>query len=228
MNYEQKYLKYKNKYLTLKKQIGGWKCLRCNTVNEESLTVCKSCAKKHSVGAPSGAAPTVSGSSVVEAAPSVSTAIECAVCRKPAKNRCGKCNMAYYCDASCQRADWPTHKVECNRLEQERDRGVRMGARIIDRISGNKTKFLYILGTVYAKYKYIKYGGIDPEIIQQFNQVIEDSKNDVLSSVSLIKHVMTKNDDIPETIDERRQMNRFIREFDEGRRTCNDPIEFTF
>ena len=60
MNYEQKYLKYKNKYLTLKKQIGGWKCLNCNTVNEESLTVCKSCAKKHSVGAPSGSVPSAS------------------------------------------------------------------------------------------------------------------------------------------------------------------------
>jgi len=42
MNYENKYLKYKNKYITLKKQIGGWKCPHCDTENKENK-ICKLC-----------------------------------------------------------------------------------------------------------------------------------------------------------------------------------------
>ena len=27
--------------------------------------------------------------------------------------RCGQCRLAYYCNADCQRADWPTHRQNC-------------------------------------------------------------------------------------------------------------------
>lgn len=33
-------------------------------------------------------------------------------CRKPgSKRRCSGCHEAFYCDAQCQKADWPAHKV---------------------------------------------------------------------------------------------------------------------
>ena len=71
MNYEQKYLKYKNKYIELRKQIGGWKCTHCNTENEEPRTWCKHCERTHvppSAAAPSAAAPSAAAPSA--AAPS--------------------------------------------------------------------------------------------------------------------------------------------------------------
>jgi hypothetical protein len=39
----------------------------------------------------------------------------CFACGKPLENnrRCSSCNIAYYCDRDCQRADWPRHKPLC-------------------------------------------------------------------------------------------------------------------
>jgi len=232
MNYEQKYLKYKNKYLTLKKQIGGWKCPHCNTLNEESLTVCKSCAKKHSVGAPSGAAPSASGSSVIGAdssgaPPPAASALECSQCRKPAKSRCGNCSMAYYCDKTCQRAHWPLHKEECKKIVARSAQIASLGESMIHLASDNKAKFINILMTTRVRYMYIKNGGKDPEIIEQFNKVIQDRKNDIFSNTDLIMPILTRYASASSREDFR-QMTQFIKEFDEGRRTFNDPIEFTF
>ncbi|KAK7907818.1 hypothetical protein WMY93_016430 [Mugilogobius chulae] len=30
--------------------------------------------------------------------------------------RCGKCKKAFYCNAKCQKADWPMHKLECSAM----------------------------------------------------------------------------------------------------------------
>jgi len=30
--------------------------------------------------------------------------------------RCARCHSARYCDAECQRADWPLHKLECAKM----------------------------------------------------------------------------------------------------------------
>ena len=235
MNYEQKYLKYKNKYLTLKKQIGGWKCLNCNTVNEESLTVCKSCAKKHSVGAPSGSVPSASGSSAAASSaeassggpPPATPVQECSYCKKPAETRCGNCSTTYYCNQSCQRAHWPIHKIECNKIK-ERNAGIAaLGQSMRRSIPENKGKFYNILMTTRVRYIYIKNGGTDPEIIEQFNKAIQDRKNDVFSNTDLITPILTKYA-APSSREDYRQMTQYIREFDEGRRTFNDPIEFTF
>lgn len=34
-------------------------------------------------------------------------------CSNPATKLCGRCRAISYCDATCQRADWPTHKKTC-------------------------------------------------------------------------------------------------------------------
>lgn len=40
----------------------------------------------------------------------------CVSCGKIQKTikRCGKCKNAFYCNAQCQRKDWPKHKGQCN------------------------------------------------------------------------------------------------------------------
>jgi hypothetical protein len=39
----------------------------------------------------------------------------CGTCGKPAENRCSICLVVYYCDHSCQRASWSTHKLTCKK-----------------------------------------------------------------------------------------------------------------
>jgi hypothetical protein len=39
--------------------------------------------------------------------------LECAVCKKDAKSRCGGCNTVYYCSQVCQKTDWKSHKLIC-------------------------------------------------------------------------------------------------------------------
>lgn len=46
MSFFKKYLKYKIKYLNLFNQLGGWKCLICNTDNRNENTKCTSCNYK--------------------------------------------------------------------------------------------------------------------------------------------------------------------------------------
>jgi hypothetical protein len=43
MSFFKKYLKYKIKYLSLFNQLGGWKCLLCNTDNRDENTKCTKC-----------------------------------------------------------------------------------------------------------------------------------------------------------------------------------------
>ena len=33
--------------------------------------------------------------------------------------RCGNCNHAHYCNPTCQRADWSTHKMVCETISDE-------------------------------------------------------------------------------------------------------------
>ncbi|KAF6728329.1 N-lysine methyltransferase SMYD2-B [Oryzias melastigma] len=42
----------------------------------------------------------------------------CDLCfrRKQGLARCGKCKKAFYCNASCQKADWAMHKLECSAM----------------------------------------------------------------------------------------------------------------
>ncbi|XP_069552693.1 N-lysine methyltransferase SMYD2-like [Brachyistius frenatus] len=36
--------------------------------------------------------------------------------RKEGLARCGKCKKAFYCNAKCQKGDWPMHKLECSAM----------------------------------------------------------------------------------------------------------------
>lgn len=36
--------------------------------------------------------------------------------------RCNQCKAAYYCSKACQVADWPTHKVRCKLLQEDKQR----------------------------------------------------------------------------------------------------------
>ena len=37
--------------------------------------------------------------------------------------KCSRCLDAWYCNAECQRADWPAHKKACKELAAARARG---------------------------------------------------------------------------------------------------------
>ncbi|KAH8707545.1 hypothetical protein GQ44DRAFT_628549 [Phaeosphaeriaceae sp. PMI808] len=36
----------------------------------------------------------------------------------PAKRRCSRCKSAYYCDKTCQKSDWKTHRNTCEPASQ--------------------------------------------------------------------------------------------------------------
>ncbi|KAH4608983.1 MYND-type zinc finger protein samB [Parastagonospora nodorum] len=41
----------------------------------------------------------------------------CAVCEKPASDKCARCRASAYCSKECQAADWKTHKTACADLQ---------------------------------------------------------------------------------------------------------------
>jgi hypothetical protein len=45
----------------------------------------------------------------------------CAICKKPAKHRCGGCSVVYYCCDSHQKTHWYRHKDMCRSLQHQRD-----------------------------------------------------------------------------------------------------------
>jgi len=46
---------------------------------------------------------------------------ECASCdAQGCKKLCAGCKKVYYCDAACQRADWPSHKRACAQVAELR------------------------------------------------------------------------------------------------------------
>jgi hypothetical protein len=53
MSYQEKYLKYKKKYLVLKNQLGGWQCSNCTHINEDDqVEICSRCMHNRSTGRP--------------------------------------------------------------------------------------------------------------------------------------------------------------------------------
>ena len=41
-------------------------------------------------------------------------------------SKCGKCTVVYYCSVDCQRAHWPTHKIQCKELRKAlREKGTK-------------------------------------------------------------------------------------------------------
>jgi hypothetical protein len=54
---------------------------------------------------------------------------DCAKCKKSPANpsiifpRCTRCQVVRYCSRECQRADWPTHKLNCNPAAEEQKAG---------------------------------------------------------------------------------------------------------
>jgi TPR repeat protein len=45
------------------------------------------------------------------------TTLHCSVCANPSSLRCSRCLGAQYCDVTCQRKDWKSHKEACKRAE---------------------------------------------------------------------------------------------------------------
>ena len=48
--------------------------------------------------------------------------LSCSHCGKTGKNfpRCGRCSLAYYCNATCQTQAWPSHKAQCKKNRKEK------------------------------------------------------------------------------------------------------------
>jgi hypothetical protein len=152
---------------------------------------------------------------------------ECSNCKKPAHARCVNCSITYYCDQTCQRAHWSTHKVECNKIQKRVSDFSKIGESLVGSIADNKKKFINILFTTYGRYKYITSGGNDTEIIDQFNKAILGRKNDERHyELNLIQPIMAKYA-TPSSKEEYLIFVKIIKEFDEGRRTFNDPHFFS-
>lgn len=45
----------------------------------------------------------------------------CQVCQAPSTAKCGVCKSVNYCGAICQKADWPTHKADCQEMKVLRE-----------------------------------------------------------------------------------------------------------
>jgi hypothetical protein len=135
--------------------------------------------------------------------------------------------MTYYCNQSCQRAHWPLHKEECKKIVKREAQIASLGESMRGSISANKVKFLNILMTTYARYRYIKDGGTDAEILDQFDKAILSRKNDEEHyELDLIRPIMAKYA-TPSSRDEYLQIRQIIEEFDQGKRTFNDPHFFS-
>ncbi|RHZ45260.1 hypothetical protein Glove_682g42 [Diversispora epigaea] len=39
--------------------------------------------------------------------------MDCTVCKKSTNKRCSRCSVKYYCSPSCQKKDYPNHKLDC-------------------------------------------------------------------------------------------------------------------
>jgi len=55
----------------------------------------------------------VASSTTTQSVVDASDAKTCALCGKPALNRCSRCKIAYYCNTAHQKEHWPTHAREC-------------------------------------------------------------------------------------------------------------------
>ncbi|KAA0708961.1 N-lysine methyltransferase SMYD2-B [Triplophysa tibetana] len=65
--------------------------------------------------------------------------------RKKGLAKCGKCKKAFYCNAKCQKKDWPVHKLECHAMCAFGEKWcpsetVRLVARIIARLRDQKER----------------------------------------------------------------------------------------
>jgi hypothetical protein len=152
---------------------------------------------------------------------------KCSKCEKPATARCANCSSTYYCDQQCQRAHWSTHKVECNKIHKSVSDFSKIGEALVGSIADNKIKFINILQTTYSRYRYITSGGNDTEIIDQFDKAILSRKNDEeYYELDLIRPIMAKYSR-PSSKEEFLIFVKIIKEFDEGKRTFNDPHFFS-
>ncbi|KAL1639781.1 hypothetical protein SLS58_007523 [Diplodia intermedia] len=71
----------------------------------------------------------------------------CTVCNKANARLCSRCKSACYCSATCQRADWPTHKLLCAAFStfdvSSRPTDEHLRA-ILFPVDGEKPKFIWL------------------------------------------------------------------------------------
>jgi hypothetical protein len=48
----------------------------------------------------------------------------CAKCHEIATDACGSCKVEFYCGKTCQKADWPRHKLSCGKDAATRAREI--------------------------------------------------------------------------------------------------------
>jgi hypothetical protein len=44
---------------------------------------------------------------------------KCGVCKKEAFQRCKRCKSVWYCGRDCQVGDWPRHKADCKKIQDQ-------------------------------------------------------------------------------------------------------------
>ena len=55
--------------------------------------------------------------------------VSCDYCKNLKANnvilKCSRCLTTYYCDKTCQRADWSRHKNECGKINHDKDSNIK-------------------------------------------------------------------------------------------------------
>ena len=78
--------------------------------------------------------------------PNIGRGASCSLCHSPPApgsklKRCGRCRVHSYCNSTCARADWPKHRLACERMARERE-VQEMARAAYDRTHGGRVSHL--------------------------------------------------------------------------------------
>jgi len=119
---------------------------------------------------------------------------ECCFARKDGLAKCGKCKKAYYCNAACQKADWPMHKLECGPISAFGHKW-------------NPTETVRLVARVLAKKKLQKERSSSEKLLliddmeSHADDVDNDKRESVEQDVACLYQFYSKHLDFPEKKD---------------------------
>lgn len=117
----------------------------------------------------------------------------CEACfaRKQNLAKCGKCRKAFYCNVSCQKGDWPMHKLECSAMIAYGPKwcpveAVRLLARILGKKKAQKERS--------ASEKLIQIGEVQSHVAD----VGSERKSNYEADIASLHHFYSKHLEFPD------------------------------